>query len=258
MIAILKSWTLRLFGEHFYLRMLQILFHISYHSGFLRSNYIYKFHYLVPKIIQPNDTIVDIGANLGFYTNIFARLTASSGQVVAIEPIPTYMRALKTYASSEHIDYWNVALGLEEKEITMSTPKSFGYFRPGLSKVAASEADLVDAYTFSAKMMPASKILAKYPKIDYIKMDIEGYESIVIPEILEELKSKRPILQVEFGADGLNLLELLAEIGYVHYIFDGKKLLIGKELSLSFGDVLLVHTENKFSFESKMKDLDLI
>ena len=43
----------------------------------LKSNIIYKYHYFDKKIIQKGDVVLDIGANLGYDSNIF-RLAPST------------------------------------------------------------------------------------------------------------------------------------------------------------------------------------
>jgi len=50
---------------------------------------------LIESEIRPGDVVLDIGANIGYYTLIFARLVGERGRVYAFEPDPTNFRLLK-------------------------------------------------------------------------------------------------------------------------------------------------------------------
>src|SRR5258708_4586206 len=50
---------------------------------------------LFKKEIKPGQTVLDIGANIGYYTLIAAKLVGPSGKVYAFEPDPTNFKILK-------------------------------------------------------------------------------------------------------------------------------------------------------------------
>ena len=43
---------------------------------------------VVTKEIQPGDTVLDLGANIGYFTLLFAKLVGNNGIVFAFEPEP--------------------------------------------------------------------------------------------------------------------------------------------------------------------------
>jgi hypothetical protein len=49
---------------------------------------------LVNKIVKPGMTLIDVGANLGYYTIVFASLVGKSGKVFAFEPVKQYYEKL--------------------------------------------------------------------------------------------------------------------------------------------------------------------
>ena len=91
----IKKVLYLIFDERVYFRIISMSFFILYFSGLLKISRKFKMHYFVSKLIRKGDTIIDIGANLGYYTRIFARATGSEGIVWAVEPVPLYRKTLK-------------------------------------------------------------------------------------------------------------------------------------------------------------------
>ena len=50
---------------------------------------------IIKKEIKKDDIILDLGANIGYYTLIFAKLVGKKGRVFAFEPEPTNFTLLK-------------------------------------------------------------------------------------------------------------------------------------------------------------------
>jgi len=253
-LKLLRKLAFVLLGESIYLKILQASFFLQYKSGYLRSNYIYKFHYLVKDIIEPDYIVVDIGGNLGYYSKIFSDLVGIGGKVIVVEPVVPYMKAIKAITDARICDYYNNALGRENKTITMSTPKTWGYLRPGLSHIKTDSAEDAESYEYQSIMVKGSEILSNYQKLDYIKIDIEGYEVVVLPEIKHNIEQCRPMIQIESWGESLQAVDsMLKSLDYVHYIYIDEKLEIKGDLNKSQGDILYLPKEKVSAFENKMK-----
>ena len=51
----------------------------GYKCGLLKQNEKYKWYYFVKRLLSPTDTIVDIGANLGYFSIIFSKIINDNG-----------------------------------------------------------------------------------------------------------------------------------------------------------------------------------
>ena len=71
--------------------------------------------------IRPGDTVWDIGANLGLYTQEFLSAAGPTGRVVAFEPVPScFDRLRERFAGSGQVKLVNAAVGEHDGEICMS------------------------------------------------------------------------------------------------------------------------------------------
>ena len=202
-----------------YLRMLQRGHFFMYGTGMLRFSWIYDCHYFVKKLIRKGDTVIDIGANLGYYSILFSRWVGETGHVYSIEPIKIYNQIfMEKTRKRKNIMLMPYALGTEEKEVMLVSPSHTDYLSSGLPHVYDSQKDgelVTHKHTFCANMKKPSDLFGKFEKIDYIKCDIEGFEYIVLSEMKEVIERTQPILQVELWEDNENLvMDMLSNMGY--------------------------------------------
>src|SRR6056297_606028 len=150
----IKRLLFRVLGLKRYLKTIRSLFFFSYKNGWLRNNTEYNCHYYVKNFIKKGDTVIDIGANLGYYSRIFAELTGPSGRVYSVEPVSIFRDVLtntvKKYANVDILPY---ALGKDDgKEISMGLPSTNKYLSHGRTKVMDLKPDDTYAFEFTAKM----------------------------------------------------------------------------------------------------------
>ena len=247
----IKAYLFRLLGEENYLKLLNRGFFFLYNTGLLKSNEGYKYHYFVKRLIKKGDTVVDIGANLGYFTKLYSKWVGDNGKVIAIEPVPLYNKIIKwSCKERKNITLYPYALGKEDKKVHLVTPDHFGYLRTGLPHIydeknnkALSEYE----FSFEADMKKANELFETFEKIDFLKCDIEGYEEVVIPEILPVLKKFKPTIQIETWGDHKPIVEAaLSSAGFEKYYVVGnslKKAVAGKEDPA--GDLIFIHKEKQ-------------
>ena len=240
----LKSILFRLLGMKNYLRVVSRVFFASYKAGRLKNNPDYHVHYYVKNLIKKGDTIIDIGGNLGYYTALFAEWTGPAGRVYTVEPVPIFRRVLQANtARYDNVTVYPFALGNENgKKITMGVPTGHKHFRHGLTHVISEKGGGKYTHTFAAEMRRGSDLFADLDKLDYIKMDVEGYEIHILPEIKSVIEKHKPIIQVELGhGTRSELIEFLKSMSYTPHIVRGEEMLplAGNEKSAR-GDLIFL------------------
>lgn len=212
-MKLLKKMLLKILGPERYLTLVSAIFFISFHRGRLKKNPAYYTHYQVGPLIKPGYTVIDIGANLGYYTVLFANRTGSGGRVLAVEPIALYRKVLeKNISGLKQVSILPFALGEHEGFLKMGNPSADKH-RHGLMRVL--EETETHAAEYEVPVKNPTVLFADLERIDYIKCDIEGYEVPVIPAMRPILEKHRPMVQVETGgANKTVLMKLFKELGY--------------------------------------------
>jgi len=249
MIRKAKKIAFKTLGIKNYLRLMQIGFSFAYRTGILKNSESYKYHYYAKDLINEGDVVIDIGANLGYYSKLFSKWVGNSGKVYSVEPITVFNDVFNRYTRKCHnITLMPYALGLDEKEITLVTSTRSGYFNTGLPHVYDSDRDgnfEAQEFKFKAQMKIPSKLFADIDRINYIKCDIEGFEYIVLSDMKDIIAQRRPIVQVEiWGQNEQLILSMFNEIGYIAYKLGSGKLISDKELiSRTEGDYIFMPSE---------------
>lgn len=256
MIVFAKKVLFKILSQQVYLKTLHRGFYFLYSLGALKKDTRFKYHYIVKDIIDPNYTIIDLGANLGYFSKTFARL-ASKGKLISIEPVkPFYDVLVHFLGKKSNVTIYNYALGNEVGTITMVMPESNGMIRTGLPHIASSEEEKQAHKTHEVAIVKGSELLADLASIDYVKCDIEGYETVVFKELTPIIEKHQPIVQIEIGPENENeMLSYFNKLGFIQYgVADFK---IVKEMpgqQKEQGDFLFVHSSKSSIFEAKMKE----
>lgn len=213
--------------------MVSRLFFFTRALGIGRRGRALEYNYHLPHLVKRGDTVIDIGANLGYYTRPIADIVGAEGRVYAVEPVPVIFDVLKrNTAGRRNVTLLNYALGSEERTIEMANDSvaAAGYFGTGRNFVSDGELS-GEAIRFTAQMVQGSKLFAEIGKIDFIKCDIEGYERVVIPEMRAIIEQHHPTVLIETDGDTRGeIIAMFAEMGYRAYMLEaGREVALDKE-----------------------------
>lgn len=158
--------------------------------GISRALFLYgdreqQFAYLLDKLVKPGMTVLDIGANLGFYVLKEAHLLKGSGKIFAAEPSPFNIELLKKNITSNGLDHIATALhlGFGEKTGTetmyLSKCTNLNSFVQNMSENEFQKRQLTNE-TIEMKMTCLDDFITQYGNVDLLRMDIEGYEVEVL------------------------------------------------------------------------------
>lgn len=155
--------------------------------------------------IRPGDTVIDIGANLGYYTLLAAELVGENGRVVAIEPNPEVFRRL-----SASIGVNGFAPRTSARNVALARPGESGtraFFVPaGEPKNGRFLADSENPAFLAAHGSIGEVALGQidpeeFQRVDFIKIDVEGAELAVLEHLRPVLEKFRPkvVCEVNFA-----------------------------------------------------------
>lgn len=213
-----------------YLRVVSRLFFLYRALGIGRTGRALEYNYHLQQLVKEGDTVIDIGANLGYYTRPLADIVGAAGEVYAVEPVPVIFSVLKrNVGGRKNVALLNYALGSEERTIEMANDSvaAAGYFGTGRNFVSDGELS-GDAIRFSAQMVRGSRLFADLKRIDFIKCDIEGYERVVIPELQPLIERHHPTVLIETdGETRQEIIKMFTQMGYRAYMLEN-----GKEVTL--------------------------
>jgi FkbM family methyltransferase len=192
---------------------------------------------VVPALVLQGSVVVDVGANLGLYCEIFAR---KAGRVLAFEPQPQLAQYLRRVLPA-HVTVVECALSAAEGETTLRVPRmskgrlggldAFGTIEPA-NDLNAMQPDSVDEITVAIRRL--DDVVPTSDRVSMIKIDVEGHEVGVVQGALGLIRRDRPALMIEIeprhNAASYDLFDLFAQEGYQAYCLDkGDIIPVGRE-----------------------------
>ncbi|MGF6381302.1 FkbM family methyltransferase [Paraburkholderia atlantica] len=126
---------------------------------------------------QPGMNVLDIGANMGYYTVKLGTKITSSGSLLAFDPNPEVnavcLENIKINNLAGHCRIFNYALGDEDATATLTRSNSN---MASANLLGEQDAD----YSVDVEIKVLDNLVPTSRKIDLIKLDAEGYETKIL------------------------------------------------------------------------------
>ncbi len=175
----------------------------------------------VKRLIKPGMKILEAGANIGYYALLETKLAGPSGHLYAIEPSPQNFEMLKKNLELNGIrnaDLYQAAFGEKRSKV-----KFYVYDRSNLSSFIKRDEMGMEYTEVEVDMMTLDDFI-KFKKVDFIRMDVEGYELEILKGAKNILSSseKPELFFIEVhsellhkkGSSAREIVEMLGGYGY--------------------------------------------
>jgi FkbM family methyltransferase len=144
--------------------------------------------------LRPGMTVVDVGANLGYYSVIALARTAPHGRVLAFEPDPANHRLL-----TRNVAAFGDRAVVRRQAVSAEAGAGALHRHPdnkGKHSLLASE-ELGAAVPVEMVALDAALAAVGVARVDLVKLDIEGAEPLALLGMRETLARDRPLLFLE-------------------------------------------------------------
>jgi FkbM family methyltransferase len=204
--------------NHGYLMELELSDWSERFTFFLGRYYEMGVQRVLDAILLPGARFVDIGANIGMITLHARSLVGATGHIDCFEPNPECVERLRRHLQMNNIK--NVAIH------TCALSDEVGKLNLNLSSEHSGTATLTEVdevqRTLPVQVCVGDDVLMEGPRINVLKVDVEGYEMKALRGLERTLKKFRPIIITELIESHLNragssvaaVSDLLGTLGY--------------------------------------------
>jgi FkbM family methyltransferase len=190
------------------------------------------------KLVNSDDVIFDIGANIGWYSNHLSKKIPNS-TIYAFEPIPdTFIQAKRNTELNQAKNIFLNNVALSDKIQTLSF-----FYSPDITGASSSvniteNASMIklECQTNTIDCFVTEQNISK---LDFIKCDVEGAELMVYKGGAESINKFKPIVFSEmlrkwaakFGYHPNDIIDFFTQIGYGCYVASCGKLKLTKKVT---------------------------
>jgi FkbM family methyltransferase len=183
----------------------------------------------IKNLVKLNQVCLDIGANIGYFTNVLSKAVGENGKVFAFEPVRNTFFQLESTISQNNLtnaSIFNFGVG----DCNSSVEIRYDISISGNASIYRKGDELKTAETIKIRRLDDFAEGA-LPYCDFIKIDVEGNEINFIKGAIEYLKKSKPIILYEFNKEtaclaGYEICDMVKTINlidstYTHFIIWG-------------------------------------
>lgn len=162
--------------------------------------------FVVKGTLRPGMVAFDLGANVGYYTVMMAKLVGARGRVYAVEPFPENFRLLAENVRRNdlgNVSIENIAIGTEDGEAQLQIARKSNWHSLHVPRPNASvpwQAKYARAMVGSIPVRTRSlrTYLANRERIDLLRMDLEGYEIEILRSMIDLPRAQTRRMKILF------------------------------------------------------------
>jgi FkbM family methyltransferase len=175
---------------------------------------------LFQQFCNEDSNVIDVGANIGV-TAVIAGLLASNGSVLALEPVKDtfeYLSANIARSGLTNVECLNAAASSSEGHVQVVTRPghsfaSFVGYENVLDRYAGYDEERVEAITLD-RLVERNGM----PHVDFIKIDVEGFELEVLRGCPQLLEKSHPAVLLEANHYCLNIFRRISMVDFTEEI----------------------------------------
>lgn len=177
---------------------------------------------LLRKELKDGMVCIDMGSNIGYYAILESKLVGNSGKVIGFEPAPMnfiYLNHNVAANKLSNIETYNTAIGDTDGYVNFLIREQSNSCRVVFSQ-ATNQLDGIATIKVPVKTLDTFIQERQITKVDFIRMDLDGYEYKAYQGMINTIKRFKPALMMEIhpefmGQDKtLQLLKNLQNDGY--------------------------------------------
>jgi FkbM family methyltransferase len=199
------------------------LYNLSY-ARFKNKNDAFEIE-ILKKTIRPGSYVLDIGANIGFYSKILSNIVGEQGRIFCFEPDKTNFKYLqKNTAGLKNVVLFNNAVSDKKDVIKIYKSKMLNVDHRTYPVSDYESVEEIHAVSIDGLMAEGA-----IPRVDFVKIDIQGYELFAFKGMQKLLQSNKDLKMVaeywphgfkKAGYTAVDLYRFFTSLGYTFSVME--------------------------------------